>query len=170
MGDSKYKVVSFRRPSESLDGKVIDYLRLNPLSLEMDYSEAITSTLKKCWLPLALFSLGLRGENLRQIGIWAISELEAQISVIRRICGIDADPVQTPPVVINQTFGTSGDTASIWGELSENHSNNNSQSNAQAHEVETDDEGDDWDVEAALMGLPKPEELRDANRILGSGD
>ncbi|MBE9053750.1 hypothetical protein IQ243_25790 [Nostocales cyanobacterium LEGE 11386] len=155
------ETIAIRRNPESLDGKIISYLKTDPLHEEKDFSELVTSTLKAHWLPLALFDEGLRGEKMRQIGIRAIAKLEAQISVIRRICGLDADPVRATPVVINQTFGTSGDTASIWREISDNHSNNNSQSNAQAHE--DDDEDDDWE----LMKMPKTAEMEEINKIFG---
>ncbi|WP_414544420.1 hypothetical protein [Nostoc sp. CCY0012] len=169
MTDVKHQRISIKRPDDSVDGRVISYLQSDPFNQGESFPELVLSTLKAHWLPLALFDEGLRGEKMRQIGIRAISNLEAQISVIRRICGIDADPVRAMPVVINQTFGTSGDTASVWREISNNHSNNDSQSNAQAQEVETDDEDEDDDDDWELMDIPQTEEERDANRILGYG-
>lgn len=93
MNEIKQEIISIRRAADTVDGKVIGYLKSTPLELDKDFSDLVMATLKKHWHTLTLFSLGVRGESLRQNGIWAISELEAQINIIRRICGINADPV-----------------------------------------------------------------------------
>lgn len=91
--------ISIKRPKDSLDGKVIAYLRSYPFGLNIHYSQLITACLRKHWLPLVLYESGVKGEQLRQIGIWAICQLEAQIAMIERICGINAaPPLQIPPL------------------------------------------------------------------------
>ncbi|WP_414529389.1 hypothetical protein [Nodularia chucula] len=161
MTDAKYQRISIKRLDDSVDGQVISYLQSDPFDENENFPELVLSTLKAHWLPLTLLSKGVGGEKLRQAGIRAIAKLEAQISTIRRICGLDIEPVHPTPVVINQTFGAGNDKASIWGEISDNHSNNNSQSNAQADETEDDD--DDW----GLMKMENTEEMEQINKIFG---
>ena len=165
------ETIVIRRNPETLDGRTISYLKNAPLHEELDFSELVMSTLKAHWLPLALFDEGVRGEKMRQIGIQAINKLEAQISNIRQICGIDAHPVYVTPIVNHQTSTTtSNDKASTWGMILDNQEiNNNGHQNAQTNnenEVDDDwDDDDDWE----LMNLPQTEEERDANRIIGFG-
>ncbi|TVP63415.1 MAG: hypothetical protein EA343_08150 [Nodularia sp. (in: Bacteria)] len=172
------ETIVIRRNPESLDGRIISYLKTAPLHEELDFSELVISTLKAHWLPLALFDEGVRGEKMRQIGIQAIAKLEAQISNIRRICGIAPDPVHTIPVVTHQTSTTtsndnastlSNNNASTLGMILDNQEiNNNGHKNAQTN---NENEADDWDDDDdwELMNLPQTEEERDANRILGFG-
>ncbi|WP_414528453.1 hypothetical protein [Nodularia chucula] len=173
------ETIVIRRNPESLDGRIISYLKNAPLHEELDFSELVMSTLKAHWLPLALFDEGVRGEKMRQIGIQAIAKLEAQISNIRRICGIAPDPVHTIPIVTHQTSTTtsndnastlSNNNASTWGMILDNQEiNNNGHKNAQTNNEDKADDNWDDDDDWELMNLPQTEEERDANRILGFG-
>ncbi|MBD2505526.1 hypothetical protein [Anabaena azotica] len=156
MNDPRYRVVSFRRPSDSADAEVIDYLRSKPLSLREDYSETITSTLKKHWLPMALFSSGLRGEELRQIGIWAIGQLEAQISLIRRTCGIAPDPLVVTSNISMQTSNiVASDSPSVLGIIS-------------AQQISsTEDEEDEEDDDDEFLSPQNNQEMTDIKRMFG---
>lgn len=120
MNEIKQEIISIRRSTDTVDGKVVSYLKTTPLDLGQDFSELVMSTLKKNWLPLVLLESGVQGEQLRQIGIWAISQLEAQITMIERICGINAAPPlqlpaqasSNPPLTlesINKLIGTEED-------------------------------------------------------------
>ena len=149
--------VSIKRPKDSLDGKVVGYIRSNPFGLEADYSQVITATLKNHWLPLALFSSGLRGEELRQIGIWAIGQLEAQISVIRRICGIVPDPlVVTSNTSMQASDISKSDSPSILGIIS---------ADQQISSTDEDDEEDDDDDE--FLSSQNYQEMTDIKRMFG---
>ncbi|WP_414528794.1 hypothetical protein [Nodularia chucula] len=164
MTDAKLQRISIKRSEDSVDGRVISYLQSDPFNQDESLTELVISTLKAHWLPLAMFNEGVRGEKMRQIGIVAISKLEAQINIIRRICGIDIDSVYVTPIANHQiSTATPIDKASIWGEISENHSNNNSQSNAQADETEEEDDDDDW----GLMKMENTEEMEQINKIFG---
>ncbi|MCL6755194.1 hypothetical protein KBT16_31170 [Nostoc sp. CCCryo 231-06] len=159
MNDSRYRVVSFRRPSDSADAEVIDYLRSKPSKLKEDYSETITSTLKKHWLPLALFSSGLRGEELRQIGIWAISQLEAQISVIRRTCGIAPDPlVVTSNISMQASNIVASDSLSVLGISSGDGQISSTDEEDEDHDDEDDDE---------FLSSQNYQEMSDIKRMFG---
>ncbi|MBD2615849.1 hypothetical protein H6G94_32150 [Nostoc punctiforme FACHB-252] len=161
MNDSRYRVVSFRRPSDSADAEVIDYLRSKRSKLREDYSETITSTLKKHWLPLALFSSGLRGEELREIGIWAISQLEAQISVIRRTCGIAPDPlVVTSNISMQASNIVASDSLSVLGVTS-----GDGQISSTDEEDEDYDDEDDDDNE--FLDSQNYQEMTDIKRMFG---
>ncbi|MEA5527785.1 hypothetical protein, partial [Nodularia spumigena] len=104
------------------------YLQSDPFNQDESLTELVISTLKAYWLPLALFNEGVRGEKMRQIGIVAISKLEAQISNIRRICGIDIDPVYVTPIANHQiSIATPNDKTYTWREISDDHSNNSRQ-------------------------------------------
>ena len=149
--------VSIKRPKNSLDGKVIAYIRSNPFGLETDYSQVITTTLKNHWLPLALFSSGLRGEELRQIGIWAIGQLEAQISVIRRICGIVPDSVVVSSNISMQTSNiVASDSPSVLGIIS-----------AQQQISSTEDEEDEEDDDDEFLSPQNNQEMTDIKRMFG---
>ncbi|MCC2695341.1 hypothetical protein [Nodularia sp. LEGE 04288] len=171
MTDAKLQRISIKRSEDSLDGRVISYLQSDPFNQDESLTELVMSTLKTYWLPLAMFNEGVRGEKMRQIGIVAISKLEAQISNIRRICGIDIDPVYVTPAVTHQTSITaSNDNASALGLILDNQEiNNNGHKNAQTNNEDKAD--DDWDDDDdwELMNLPQTEEERDANRMLGFG-
>lgn len=169
MTEAKQKRISIKRSNDSVDGKLISYLKSDPFDEDEDLPTLITSTLKAYWLPLALFSQGVRGEKLRQAGIRAISKLEAQISTIRRICGIDAG-LGIEPVIAHQTFTrASKESTSTLGLISDNQETNiNSGGNADPNKVATDEDWY-WNQEYELMELEQPEELRDANRLLGFG-
>ncbi|MCC5610042.1 hypothetical protein LC612_25565 [Nostoc sp. CHAB 5834] len=159
MNDSRYRVVSFRRLSDSADAEVIDYLRSKPLNLKEDYSETITSTLKKHWLPLALFSSGLRGEELRQIGIWAISQLEAQISIIRRTCGIAPDPlVVTSNISMQASNIVASDSLSVLGITSRD---------GQISSTDEEDEDDEDDDDDEFLSSQNYQEMTDIKRMFG---
>lgn len=150
--------VSIKRPKDSLDGKVISYIRSNPFGLEADYSQVITTTLKNHWLPLALFSSGLRGEELRQIGIWAIGQLEAQISMIRRICGIVPDPVVvTSNISMQASDIVTSDSPSILGIISDG--------KISSAEEEDDEEDDD-----EFLSPQNNQEMTSIKRMFGWND
>ncbi|MBD2525574.1 hypothetical protein [Nostoc sp. FACHB-133] len=149
--------VSIKRPKDSLDGKVVGYIRSNPFGLEADYSQVITATLKNHWLPLALFSSGLRGEELRQIGIWAISQLEAQISMIRRTCGIAPDPlVVTSNISMQASNIVASDSLSVLGITS-----GNGQISSTDEEDEDDDDNDEF------LDSQNYQEMTDIKRMFG---
>lgn len=151
--------VSIKRPKDSLDGKVVGYIRSNPFGLEADYSQVITATLKNHWLPLALFSSGLRGEELRQIGIWAIGQLEAQISVIRRICGIVPDPlVVTSNTSMQASDIVASDSPSILGIIS---------ADQEISSTDEEDEEDDDDDDDEFLSSQNYQEMTDIKRMFG---
>ncbi|MCC5653678.1 hypothetical protein LC609_28645 [Nostoc sp. XA013] len=150
--------VSIRRSNDSLEGKVINYLKSNPLYLDKEHPELITSTLLKHWLPLALYSQGVVGEELRQVAIWAINELEAQASAIREICSLGSvvSPISTQlpttvPVAPPQTTPVI-DTAPV------SLSNEDSYSSQVETEMPTEDEDEQ------LMDLELTEEMIQANK------
>ncbi|WP_193200395.1 hypothetical protein [Nostoc sp. MG11] len=89
MGESKTERISIQKLSESPDGKMITYMKSRPLNLDTDFTEIVMSSLRSYWLPLSIFSQGETGSGLKQTGIWAIAQLESQISIIRQICGIE---------------------------------------------------------------------------------
>jgi hypothetical protein len=162
--------VSIKRPKDSLDGKVIGYIRSNPFGLETDYSQVITATLKNHWLPLALFSSGLRGEELRQIGIWAIGQLEAQISVIRRICGIVTDPlVVTSNISTPASDIVASDSLSVLGIISGNGQISSTSGNEQISSTDEDDE-DDEDDDDEFISPQKNQEMTQIKRMFGWND
>lgn len=117
----------------------------------MDLPELVMFTLKVYWLPMTLISLGIRGERLKQTGIWVIGHLEAQISSIRRMCEIDNDPVAINSLIKPHiAITTSPEKASVLGSISQT-----SQFNS------------DNDQEDELMQMEIPEELKQANQMLG---
>ncbi|MHC0067372.1 MULTISPECIES: hypothetical protein [unclassified Nostoc] len=151
--------VSIKRPKDSLDGKVVGYIRSNPFGLEADYSQVITATLKNHWLPLALFSSGLRGEELRQIGIWAISQLEAQISMIRRTCGIAPDPlVVTSNISMQASNIVASDSLSVLGITSGDGQISSTDEEDEDHEDDDDDE---------FLDSQNYQEMTDIKRMFG---
>ncbi|MBD2450492.1 hypothetical protein H6G76_25735 [Nostoc sp. FACHB-152] len=153
MGEPKQKVISIKRPNESIDGKTINYLQSHPFEIGMDFPELVMFTLKVYWLPLVMLSLGVRDEQLRQTGIWAIGQLEAQISSIRRICGIEQDPVAITSLLKPQiSITTSSENVPVLGNMSQE------QFNSREHQ---DDEDDEW------MEMEVPEEVKQANQMLG---
>ncbi|RCJ42432.1 hypothetical protein A6770_34820 [Nostoc minutum NIES-26] len=158
MNEIKQEIISIRRTTDTLDGQVISYLKSTPLKLDQDFSELLMSTLKKYWLPLALFSLDVRGEELRQIGIWAISELEAQSNIIRRICGITPDSLVRASNVELQAFAIGEEKhASILQSIAETQQISSSQE--EDEEYDDDDEG--------CIEMEQPQEMIMANKALG---
>ncbi|MEA5517289.1 hypothetical protein [Nodularia sp. UHCC 0506] len=89
MSNAKQEILSIKRDSDSIDGKVLNFLKTSPISPGSTLSDVVMVTLKAHWLPLVLYSQGVRGEQLRVPTLWALHQLEAQINLIRRICGID---------------------------------------------------------------------------------
>ncbi|MBW4607421.1 MAG: hypothetical protein KME22_09395 [Hassallia sp. WJT32-NPBG1] len=79
------------------------YLISNPM--EMGLVETVVYTLKAFWLPLSMHSVGIRGEKLRKVALWAIGVLESQINTIKRICGVEeiSQLVLITPMVNQQT-------------------------------------------------------------------
>lgn len=163
MAEIEQERISIKRPKDSIDGRVIEYLRSNPLALDMDYSQVVTSTLRKHWLPIALLSSGVSGEELRQIGIWAIGQLEAQISMIRRICGIAPDPIVVTSNVVTPTTVGSLDNASILGAVFAEQQIDSSEQDDDGSSYEESEDPDDDE----LIKLEKPEEMIRINRMLG---
>ncbi|MBD2682987.1 MULTISPECIES: hypothetical protein [Nostoc] len=152
MSEPKQKVISIKRPNDSTDGKVINYLQSHPFEFGMDLPELVMFTLKVYWLPMTLISLGVRGERLKQTGIWVIGHLEAQISSIRRMCEIDNDPVAINSLIKPQIAITaSSDKASILGDISQTRQLNS----------------DNYQQEDELIQMEVPEEVKQANRMLG---
>ncbi|MCC5612782.1 hypothetical protein LC612_40360 [Nostoc sp. CHAB 5834] len=69
MNEVKQEIISIKRSLESLDGKIISYLKSNPLKLDLDFSEFVVNALKAYWLPFVMHSVGVRDEELRRIAI-----------------------------------------------------------------------------------------------------
>jgi hypothetical protein len=90
MSDAKQEILSIKRDSDSIDGQLLNFLKTDPISPGSTLADAVLVTLKAYWLPLVLYSMGVRGEKLFLPTIWALHQLEAQATLIRRICGIDA--------------------------------------------------------------------------------
>ena len=89
MSDAKQEILSIKRDSNDIDGQILNFLKTDPISPGSNLADAVMVTLKAHWLPLVLYSMGVRGEKLRLPTIWALHQLEAQARLIRRICGID---------------------------------------------------------------------------------
>lgn len=89
MSNAKQEILSIKRDSDSVDGKVLNFLKTDPISPGSTLADAVMVTLKAHWLPLVLYSRGVRGEQLRLSTLWALHQLEAQANLIRRICGVD---------------------------------------------------------------------------------
>lgn len=89
MSNAKQEILSIKRDSNDIDGQVLNFLKTDPISPGSNLADAVMVTLKAHWLPLVLYSIGVRGEKLRLPTLWALQQLEAQAKLIRRICEID---------------------------------------------------------------------------------
>lgn len=89
MSDAKQEILSIKRDSKDIDGQILNFLKTSPISPGSTLADAVMVTLKAHWLPLVLYSMGVRGEKLRTPTIWALHQLEAQARLIRRLCEID---------------------------------------------------------------------------------
>jgi hypothetical protein len=141
-----------KRKINSWDGLVIDYLSKHPSGkavTEMSM-EAVTAY----WLAETLEGK-VNQEELTKACRSAIEKLEAKLVTIRMIGGID----RLPTSYLSSSVMTSNNMTNGEPQMG-SHTENN---------LEDEEEDDDWDVEAELMGLPQTEEERDANRILGYG-
>ncbi|MBD2604123.1 hypothetical protein H6G81_06185 [Scytonema hofmannii FACHB-248] len=85
---TEFEVIpQIKRSGNTVTGKMFKYLASNPM--EMGLVETVIYTLKAFWLPLSMQSVGIRGEELRKVALWAIGVLESQINTIKRICGLE---------------------------------------------------------------------------------
>ena len=88
MSQIEFEVIpQIKRSANTATGKMFKYLASNPM--EMGLVETVVHTLKASWLPLAMYSAGIRGEELRKVSLWAIGVLESQINIIKRVCGLE---------------------------------------------------------------------------------
>lgn len=86
MDELKLEVISIKRAKESPDGEIIAYLKTNPMKTGLIMPELVMLCLKIHWMPLAMRSAGIHGQELEEAATWAIAQLEAQISMIRNLC------------------------------------------------------------------------------------
>jgi hypothetical protein len=106
MGEKEFAVIpQIKRSVNTLTGKMFEYLASSPI--EMGLVETVVHTLKAFWLPLAMHSVGVRGEELRKVAIWAIGVLESQILLIKRTCGLEeiSQLVLVTPIVAQSFAG-----------------------------------------------------------------
>jgi hypothetical protein len=96
---TKHETIFIKRYLNTWDGKTISYLKSSPFALETDFSELVMNTIRSRWLPLVLLKHGEHGDKLKQTGVWAITQLESQISIIRQICGIEAHGAAHPVIM-----------------------------------------------------------------------
>jgi hypothetical protein len=89
MSDAKQEILSIKRDTNNIDGQILNFLKTSPISPGSTLADAVMVTLKAHWLPIVLYSMGVRGEKLRTSTIWALHQLEAQAKLIRRLCEID---------------------------------------------------------------------------------
>ena len=88
MSKTEFEVIpQIKRSGNTVTGKMFKYLASNPM--EMGLVETVIHTLKAFWLPLSMQSVGIRGEELRKVALWAIGVLESQINTIKRVCGLE---------------------------------------------------------------------------------
>ena len=141
-----------KRKTNSWDGLVIDYLSNHPSGKAA--TELSMEAVVAYWLAEALEGK-VSQDELTKACRSAIEKLEGKLATIRMIGGIDRLPTSyLSPNVVPSTTTTNDDS-----QLTNQTENDNDE----------DEDDDDWDVEATLMRMPKPEELRDANRMMGLG-
>lgn len=178
MNEVKQEIISIKRSLESLDGKIITYLKSNPLKLDLDFSEVVVNALKAYWLPFAMHSVGVRDEELRRIAIWSIKQLEGQASLIREVFGLSPQ-INTVVQLVNTTADYPGATPDQGRSL-----NKTEQVNSQAqesdsttalsisNEVEVGEEillpdEEDYDYENDLIAVEITEEMKRASKLFG---
>lgn len=100
---TEFVIPQIKRSGNTETGKMFKYLISNPM--EMGLVEIVVYTLKAFWLPLSMHSVGIRGEKLRKVALWAIGVLESQIQTIKRVCGLEeiSQLVLITPMVSPQT-------------------------------------------------------------------
>lgn len=104
MSQTEFEVIpQIKRSVNTVTGKMFKYLVSNPM--EMGLVETVVYTLKAFWLPLAMHSVGIGGEELRKVALWAIGVLESQIQMIKRVCGLEeiSQLVLITPMVVGQS-------------------------------------------------------------------
>ncbi|MDF5739727.1 hypothetical protein [Nostoc sp. S13] len=176
MNEVKQEIISIKRSLESLDGKIISYLKSNPLKLDLDFSEVVVNALKAYWLPFAMHSVGVRDEELRRIAIWSIKQLEGQASLIREVFGISPQ-INTVVQLVNTTADYPGaipsnDISQDKIELVNSQGSDSATALSISNDVEvkegllqTDEE--DYDYEEDLIPIEMTEEMRRTSKLFG---
>ena len=85
MGTELEIIPQIKRSANTSDGLMLKYLRAYNNSIGI--VEMIFTALRAFWLPLALRASGVSGNKLRDVAITSIGQLEAQINLIKRLCG-----------------------------------------------------------------------------------
>ena len=176
MNEVKQEIISIKRSLESLDGKIITYLKSNPLKLDLDFSEVVVNALKAYWLPFAMHSVGVRDEELRRIAIWSIKQLEGQASFIREVFGISPQ-INTVVQLVNTTANYPGVTPDQGRSLNKTEQVNSQESDSTtalsiSNEVEVREEillldEEDYDYENDLIAVEITEEMKRASKLFG---
>jgi hypothetical protein len=176
MNEVKQEIISIKRSLESLDGKIITYLKSNPLKLDLDFSEVVVNALKAYWLPFVMHSIGVRDEELRRIAIWSIKQLEGQASLIREVFGISPQ-MSTVVQLINTTADYPGAIPDQGGSFDKTEQVNSQESDSTtalsiSNEVEVGEEillpdEEDYDYENDLIAVEITEEMKRASKLFG---
>ncbi|QFS52212.1 hypothetical protein GXM_09706 [Nostoc sphaeroides CCNUC1] len=178
MNEVKQEIISIKRSLESLDGKIISYLKSNPLKLDLDFSEFVVNALKAYWLPFVMHSVGVRDEELRRIAIWSIKQLEGQASLLREVFGISPQ-MSTAVQLVNTTTdypgatpdkGISLDKTELVNSQAQESDSTTALSISNDAEVkegllQTDEE--DYDYEEDLIPIEMTEEMRRTSKLFG---
>lgn len=174
MNEVKQEIISIKRSLESLDGKIISYLKSNPLKLDLDFSEFVINALKAYWLPFVMHSVGVRDEELRRIAIWSIKQLEGQASLIREVFGISPQ-MSTVVQLMNTTADYPGAIRSNDISLDKTelvNSQGSDSATALSNDVEVREElllpdEEDYDYEEDLIPIEITEEMRRTSKLFG---
>lgn len=138
-----------KRKINSWDGLVIDYLSKHPSRKAA--TELSMDAVASYWLAEALEDKVSQEELIK--ACWsAIEKLEGKIVTIKRIGGIDRLP--TPISSLSTNVATSNNMTNMTKD--EPHISSHT-------EIEDEELEDDWE----LMDIPQPEEVKDANDLLG---
>ncbi|MCC5612453.1 hypothetical protein LC612_38605 [Nostoc sp. CHAB 5834] len=176
MNEVKQEIISIKRSLESLDGKIISYLKSNPLKLDLDFSEFVVNALKAYWLPFVMHSVGVRDEELRRIAIWSIKQLEGQASLIREVFGISPQMI-TAVQLVNTTTDYPGATPDKGisldkTELVNSQGFDSTTALSISNDVEVREEillpdEEDYDYEKDLIAVEITEEMRRTSKLFG---
>ncbi|RCJ30486.1 hypothetical protein A6769_33425 [Nostoc punctiforme NIES-2108] len=177
MNEVKQEIISIKRSLESLDGKIITYLKSNPLKLDLDFSEVVVNALKAYWLPFVMHSVGVRDEELRRIAIWSIKQLEGQASLIREVFGISPQ-INTVVQLMNTTADYPGAIPDQGGSFDKTEQVNSQEPDSTtalsiSNDVEVREElllpdEEDYDYEKDLIAVEITEEMRRASKLFGA--
>lgn len=176
MNEVKQEIISIKRSLESLDGKIITYLKSNPLKLDLDFSEFVINALKAYWLPFVMHSVGVRDEELRRIAIWSIKQLEGQASLLREVFGISPQ-MSTVVQLMNTTTDYPGairsnDISLDKTELVNSQGSDSGAALSISNDVEVREElllpdEEDYDYEEDLIPIEITEEMRRTSKLFG---